>query len=392
MSSQETELTFIRCPNCRSLVPAIATRCRMCGHEFEKDIPVKSADRADVSGSRSRVRQKSSSISSDFVEDVRQKLKSDTASEEVRSEATEPPVSRVKQLDNEVSETAEVNFGFSGGKKEKDINFYVNKDQVGKSEKPENATVEEDLSSVPKVDLPFKLNKKAENKVESKAENKKEPLEFKKPKGQEPKREQKQTTKNQSEQKSKPEKMNKSNKSTSSNKRRANNNEPRFKEDKKRVKNKKNNKDKDKGMETGDNINADEKAESFNGKSTSSFSSTEVSKGANGMLIGWLINFSDDSRGVAREVREGQFFVGKQRLRDTDMVFTDESISTPHCLMRADAESGIFIQDLMSEKGTYIKRSNGDTIQVDSEPRLLNHGDWVIFGEYELLISLVPVR
>ena len=31
MSADSTELTFVRCPSCRSLVPAVSTRCRMCG-------------------------------------------------------------------------------------------------------------------------------------------------------------------------------------------------------------------------------------------------------------------------------------------------------------------------------------------------------------------------
>ena len=31
MATDSTELTFVRCPSCRSLVPAVSTRCRMCG-------------------------------------------------------------------------------------------------------------------------------------------------------------------------------------------------------------------------------------------------------------------------------------------------------------------------------------------------------------------------
>ena len=31
MSTDSTELTFVRCPSCRSLVPAAQKRCRMCG-------------------------------------------------------------------------------------------------------------------------------------------------------------------------------------------------------------------------------------------------------------------------------------------------------------------------------------------------------------------------
>ena len=27
--------TFVRCPSCKSLVPALSTRCRMCGASIE---------------------------------------------------------------------------------------------------------------------------------------------------------------------------------------------------------------------------------------------------------------------------------------------------------------------------------------------------------------------
>lgn len=38
MSTDSTELTFIRCPSCRSLVPALSTRCRMCGTTLEQGV------------------------------------------------------------------------------------------------------------------------------------------------------------------------------------------------------------------------------------------------------------------------------------------------------------------------------------------------------------------
>ena len=35
--NDSTELTFVRCESCRSLVPAVSTRCRMCGAPLEKE-------------------------------------------------------------------------------------------------------------------------------------------------------------------------------------------------------------------------------------------------------------------------------------------------------------------------------------------------------------------
>ena len=66
MATDTTELTFIRCPDCRSLVPAMSSRCRMCGATLAKDAQ---ADGSTSSGgnnppSTSRVRQQTVATSS----------------------------------------------------------------------------------------------------------------------------------------------------------------------------------------------------------------------------------------------------------------------------------------------------------------------------------------
>lgn len=60
MATDSTELTFVRCPACRSLVPAVSPRCRMCGSALEagaKNAPTEGRD--DVK--QSRVRQRTTS-------------------------------------------------------------------------------------------------------------------------------------------------------------------------------------------------------------------------------------------------------------------------------------------------------------------------------------------
>lgn len=37
MSSDNTELTFVRCSSCRTLIPALSTRCKMCGATLEHE-------------------------------------------------------------------------------------------------------------------------------------------------------------------------------------------------------------------------------------------------------------------------------------------------------------------------------------------------------------------
>ena len=55
MSADSIELTFVRCPSCRSLVPAASSRCKMCGAGLEATAqPDKSEEERKKTG---RVRQ-----------------------------------------------------------------------------------------------------------------------------------------------------------------------------------------------------------------------------------------------------------------------------------------------------------------------------------------------
>ena len=60
MSTDNTELTFVRCPACGSLVPAVSTRCKMCGASLDFDNEIEGS--STTSSSSGRVRQKTSSI------------------------------------------------------------------------------------------------------------------------------------------------------------------------------------------------------------------------------------------------------------------------------------------------------------------------------------------
>ncbi len=114
---------------------------------------------------------------------------------------------------------------------------------------------------------------------------------------------------------------------------------------------------------------------------------TTISK----QLLGWLVSFKKDESGNAVELREGRFFITSSRVRDTDMVIPDAAISIPHCLLKVNAGSGVQIQDLMSENGTFIKLVGQREFEKVTVPTNINHGDWVRFGEYDVLVCLVPM-
>ena len=90
MSTDSTELTFVRCPSCRSLVPAISSRCRMCGATI--DAAVKPEEEADR-GTRppSRVRQRTMSQPGSELNEVTDRVR-DESSNKTRESMTVVPV------------------------------------------------------------------------------------------------------------------------------------------------------------------------------------------------------------------------------------------------------------------------------------------------------------
>lgn len=107
-----------------------------------------------------------------------------------------------------------------------------------------------------------------------------------------------------------------------------------------------------------------------------------------GRLFGWLVSFeSPDGRAI--ELRSGRFFVTGTSIRGSDLILEDQSISTPHALMSIN-EKGFLLQDLMSERGTFV-RSRGEA-QYRREEGIIEvqHGDWIRFGDVEFLVTIVP--
>lgn len=109
-----------------------------------------------------------------------------------------------------------------------------------------------------------------------------------------------------------------------------------------------------------------------------------------GKLYGWLVSYAED-RGVAIELRDGKFFVSRSSLKGTDLILDDDSISTPHALFGVNVNDGLIIQDLMSDRGVFVRRRVGEAYQRVLESTKLEHGDWVRFGDVEFLVALIPL-
>jgi hypothetical protein len=108
-----------------------------------------------------------------------------------------------------------------------------------------------------------------------------------------------------------------------------------------------------------------------------------------GRLFGWFVSYENPD-GRAIELREGKFFVTGSSIRSTDLILEDPSISTPHALMAVSADGGLVIQDLMSDRGVFVRSSGGGGYRREEGTVHVAHGDWVRFGDVEFLVIVVP--
>lgn len=107
-----------------------------------------------------------------------------------------------------------------------------------------------------------------------------------------------------------------------------------------------------------------------------------------GRLYGWLVSYSDpDGRSI--ELREGKFFVTGSSLKESDLIINDKSISTPHALVSVGGDGGLRLQDLMSDRGVFLRHGESGAYQRREEPCTVEHGDWVRFGDVEFLVCLI---
>lgn len=104
-------------------------------------------------------------------------------------------------------------------------------------------------------------------------------------------------------------------------------------------------------------------------------------------LFGWLVSFANPD-GVASELREGKFFLTRSSLKASDMIIDNGSISTPHALINVSVKDGFQVQDLMSEQGVFVRR-RGESNFERCDTTTVNHGDSIRFGEVEYLLSVV---
>ena len=106
-------------------------------------------------------------------------------------------------------------------------------------------------------------------------------------------------------------------------------------------------------------------------------------------LFGWLVSYNS-TEGQSLELREGKFFVTGSSLKKTDLIIEDDSVSTPHALVTVSAELGLQVQDLLSEQGVFVKRQGESQYQSVDDIEVIENGDWIRFGQVEYLVAFLP--
>lgn len=419
MASEETELTFIRCPGCRSLVPAIATRCRMCGFQFDKHNEPVRTDSVEALKQRARVRQRTVSVG-------REEVSSAASSRPAPGGEVEDSPFRLGQREAQASQRP------SEAKLLPETEDMELKDQMGAAQtKGGGLSQEVDWGREGRVEQESKATPPfAEGGAKS------EHLHAHQPDashgalksligGKESlARESSYVQHVAPESDSFP---------LSTDAENANTDEDEFDSEddhsieeeagppvasagehrtgKKRKRRKKKRRDaaflvpvaehkeamgldrmrEDRAMEGTVGSEGSTARERTNGPSivarTERASVKSVGEGA---ICGWFVSFGGDERGVSLEIRSGQFFVSREKLRDHDYVVSDKGVSMPHCLVHASSEKGLKIQDLMSEQGTSIKRAGGGSFEPVREVVTVKHGDRIRFGSFEVLVCLLP--
>ncbi len=100
-------------------------------------------------------------------------------------------------------------------------------------------------------------------------------------------------------------------------------------------------------------------------------------------LVGWLVSYGLDELGSAFEIRAGRsFIVARKSCCDGRTFDIDEdSISSPHLVMKATPKHKVMVQDIFSDNGSYITRCNSDKEQPITGPTEIRHGDWIRVGK-----------
>jgi len=426
MSTDSTELTFVRCPSCRSLVPAVSTRCRMCGASLESGDELTEEESQEPASNRVRQRtmSKPKSQLSSAVNKLREEFDAIDSSEEedaiASADQSSAEVGGDDDFEDPLSDYIDEVEATSTGAVVEEPDSEPDKVEVDSSVEEIEDEMEPEVEELnPHQNLENGSSKREEpagkpkviietgakragglsfGRSKGQQPNKKEPPQASKPAEDKqqatqtrPAEPQKQRSRedrpSREEKRARP-----SNESSVSQDRTARGDRAKERQDAKVEPDR----DRRSATSKGDAQNESRQAKSAGRDRSEDSRVPGPAKNAtmtkhvdhDGRLFGWLVSYSNPE-GEAIELREGKFFVTSSSLKETDLVIDDDSVSTPHAVITVSAERGLQVQDLMSEGGVFVRQRENDVYRREEEIVEVDHGDWVRFGDVEFLISLI---
>lgn len=379
MSAEGGELTFVRCPSCRSLVPAVSTRCRWCGNSLGGG---NSSEGPKEETTSRRVRQKTRSIQAgEYVPQPTREKGSQGVEEgpqEEDYELDDPLKGFIEEVEEEISDEeilsslAEVEEESKKGVVNGSVNDITHSEEssIASPEPSENEfgdlyeDAEMEIDSEVELEIPVTKHRNGLERVEESLDAVDEVVEA-------PSvnidlsNEAKKTVQ------AKPQPQRLSSQGTVAPSRHIDNRgelESTF------------------GLSKGA-LSADRQPleePKLGGK----MNKTHYEATSGGKLFGWLVSYST-AEGVAFELREGRFFISGSTLKGNDFVIKDPSVSTPHAMVNVSRGGGFAIQDLMSDRGIFIRRKGQDTYQREDGIAKCLNGDWIRIGDVEYLLTVV---
>lgn len=362
----ETELTFVRCPSCRSLVPAVSTRCRMCGAGLDGEVDDSGSDNGQEASEApaGRVRQRTMSEGTSDLNSAASQVR---GSETPGAGVVQPPVTpaEVPVAKTKAKAKAEID--------EDPLSQFIEEVEITEEDIKENSQAESQKVIVESgarragqaSALSFGKGGESTNGEGKMKAKESAPIPKKAPPPPKPKQ-----IKPESKAPEKPKKAPPpAPKAPAS--------PPPQQQQVKSAKAPK---------------APQQEVEPQSLKQTKSPTKPAKAKvegdAKEGRLFGWLVTYSDPN-GASIELREGQFFVSKSELKGNDFIIDHESISTPHAMLRMSADGGCQVQDVMSDNGVFLKKASGGDFARETESVTVEHGDWVRFGDVEYLVCLI---
>lgn len=385
MATDDGELTFIRCPSCSSLIPAVAARCRMCGHGLEEE----ASSAADENG-KSRIRHRKATNHSGVLKDFSLSEEPTYEAKSLRDEALADSQGREQTSIQEVFEPVPQDLAFAedaiepstASREESAVSASTSVASEDSRIQGEEQTLDNILgnqSNFQEVAEDSKVVDKPKKKRRRKGRSKafsgsngtgyqKTPIEA--------------DSSHDSEVVD----------SAQNFQDRASN-----KVDAERTSKVKFNPETSAPAEE---LREELMVEPNTKKETSVESQVDLEKVSESkgiqpqsdlQLVGWLVSYSGNTCSTI-EVREGRFFISAESVKGADLVIENMNLSVPHCLVRASTLEGIRVQDLMSDGGTFIKKQTDGEFRKVDDSTIVEHGDWIRAGDYEALVCLIPFR